>query len=599
MFRQTCHVLGPLLGLLTASIASAATISVGPSGCNTTSLQAAINNLSGSADTSYTIKLKAGTIAIPSGVSMSVPASDIDIIGGFASCNDASPTAGLRSTLDASGGGDGTTMTIDAGNRSLQQWITFTNATIRGGSSETGPFSNPEGGGLEVRGHARVWLRDDTRVEDNASGKGAGVYLNGASSTRPAELYILDGSSISNNVAITLGGGVYCNNFGAIQFYDGRISFNDANDGGGVYLNPGCKLVGIGTGSGNLKSIDNNRALVAGSSGGSGGAIYLKADSAIANPIHLVGDPGNPILMLNNSASSGGGGIYAGNNSTALITLDLINTIWLGQRATAGAGLLLSGRFDTRIEAQPGCSYSFFGASGCSAFDDNDASNGAGAILFYGGDTEALAGQLTIKRTRFENNDGAPAIVGTFRAELTMEGAIVRNNRSLPYGYLPYEHTLFGLDSGTPHSIRYSTILANDTFYIFSYGFLSSGSTLNLVGDIVWAPGTQVWRNFDGSGPATVQHFGCLIAHSATGLPSGVIVANPMLESNFTPGVTSPALDVCNDSIGGAPSQDYYGQARGFDQVAIVNVLGPNDLGAVERRTAIDDTIFRDGFENP
>jgi predicted outer membrane repeat protein len=597
MSTPNCLVPGALLALLSASIAGAATISVGPSGCNTTSLQTAINSLSGSPDTSYTIKLKAGTIAIPSGVSMNVPASDIDIIGGFASCNDASPTAGLRSTLDASGGGDGTTMTIDAGNRSTQQWITFRNATVRGGSSETAPLSNPEGGGLEVRGHARVWLRDDTRVEDNASGKGAGVYLNGATSTRPAELYILDGSSISNNVAITLGGGVYCNNFGAIQFYDGQISFNDANNGGAIYLNPGCRLEGIGTGSGNLKSIDNNRALINGSTGGYGGAIYLSPDGAIANPIHLVGDPGNPILFLNNSATYGGG-LYALNNSATRVSLDFINTIWLGHRATQGAGMLMGGRFNTSIEAQPGCTYSFFGASGCSAFDDNDASDGAGAIRMDTGATTGALAQLSIKRTRFENNAGAPAIASMGYATLTMEGSVIRNNLSLSSGFAPFERTLFGFAGGVAQSVRYSTILANNTDNIFSsYVSAAPGSALNVVGTIVWAPGTLIWRNWD-NGPSTIEHDGCLIGHSGSGLPAGVIVADPMLESDLTPGVASPALDVCG-IVGGAPSQDFHGQARGFDQPAIPNLYGPNDLGAVERRTAIDDTIFRNGFEIP
>ena len=597
MFRPICPVLGALLALLTASAARAATISVGPSGCNTTSLQSAINSLASSPDTSHTIKLKSGTIAIPNGVSMNLPASDIDIIGGFASCSNAAPTAGQRSTLDASGGNDGTTMTIEAGNRSFQQWTIFSNTTIRGGSSETAPFSNPEGGGLEVRGHARVWLREDTRVEDNASGKGAGVYLNGASSTRPAELYILDGSSISNNVAITLGGGVYCNNFGTVEFFDGQISFNDANNGGGIYLNPGCKLEGVGTGSGNLKSIDNNRALIAGSSGGFGGAIYLGTDGATANPVHLVGDPGNPILFLNNSATYGGG-LYASNNSATRVSLDFTNTIWLGHRANQGAGMLLSGRFDASIEAQPGCTYSFFGASGCSAFDDNDASDGPGAIYINTGASTGTLGRLTIKRTRFENNEGAPAVVAAGYATLAIEGAIVRNNRSLAVGaFVPFHRTIFASVGEVPQSVRYSTILTNDTDNIFTSLATSPGNTLNLVGSIVWSPGTLIWRNWD-NGPSTVEHDGCLIGHSGTGLPAGVIVADPMLESNLTPGIGSPALDVCG-LVGGAPSQDYYGQERGYDQPSIPNLYGPNDLGAVERRTAIDDTIFRNGFEVP
>ena len=46
-------------------------------------------------------------------------------------------------------------------------------------------------------------LRGDSSVEDNASGKGAGIYLNGASGTRPAELYVREDSWILGNTAIS------------------------------------------------------------------------------------------------------------------------------------------------------------------------------------------------------------------------------------------------------------------------------------------------------------------------------------------------------------------------------------------------------------
>lgn len=602
--RTTIAFLIALLAMGSARIVSALTITVGPSGCNTMSLQSAINTLASSSDSSHTIKLKSGTIGIPDGVTMNIPASDVFMTGGFSNCSDSAPTVGQRTTLDATGGGSGTAISIDAGNRSLQQWIRLDAVTVRGGNSETGPLANPEGGGLEIRGHARIYLNNDSRIVDNNSGKGGGIFLNGASSTRRAELQIRDGSSVSDNFASTLGGGIYCENHGTTTLMRGNVSFNDAMDGGGLFLDRGCRLASLAGGSSALKSIDNNRALRVGSSGGYGGGINILSDGSTGNPVSLTGEAGNPILLLNNSATVGGG-LYAFNPTSSAVNLSFANTVWYGHRADYGAAMTLEGGISALVEALPSCTYSFFGRPGCSAFDDNIATSDAGAIAAYPGSSTAPK-NLTINRTRFENNEGSPALIHLYYNgdnALTMEGSVIRNNRSVVYGgqaQHPLSRTLIAVTGLEPQSIRYSTILENDTDWIvtsYSPGGATSGSPMSMLGSIVWAPGTQVWRLYNNSA-TTFAFGGCFLTHSNAGLPPSVTVANPQLQADLTPGSTSPALDIC-DTFFGTPQADFLGQARGYDQATVPDLYGPYDLGAVERRTTANDTIFENGFETP
>ena len=586
-----------MLAMTGAPTASALTLTVGSPGCNYTSLQSAINALAANPDSSHTIKLKSGTIAIPNGVVMNIPASDIFLTGGFANCIDAAPTTGQRTTLDATGGSNGTAMSIDAGNRSLQQWIRFDSVTVRGGNSETGPLENPEGGGLELRGHARVYLDNVSRIDGNVSGKGGGVFLNGASSTRRAELLIRDRSAVAGNGAATLGGGIYCENHGTVELIEGKISFNSANDGGGLYLKQGCRLASAAAGSSGIRSIETNEAVRVGSTGGYGGGMYILPDSGNSNPVSLLGDSGNPILVFNNSAYFGGG-ILARNTTSTRQSLQFSNTIWADNSATYGGGLRLEGGFDVSIHATPGCSYSYLGTGriGCSAFDNNDSSQGPGALETTIAPGSSLLPKLTITRTRFDNNVGAPALIGYYSESIVVEGAIIRNNRSLASGDQWLSRTLFSLFR--QQSIRYTTILANDTDYIVSsQGSAVGDDSLSLLGSIIWAPGTQAWRDLRDP-PTPFEYGDCLLAHANSGLPANVAVGDPQLDSTLTPGPTSPALDIC-DTVFGTPQADYYGQARGYDQPAIPNYYGPYDLGAVERRTPTNDTIFKNGFDTP
>lgn len=559
---------------------NALTVTLGASGCNFIGMQFAIDALAASSDTFHTVRMVAVTIPIPDGVNINVPANTINFVGGYATCSDSQPTAGLQTILDATGGNNGTALNINPGNRSTQQSITFENVIVRGGSSETGIGANPEGGGLEIRGHGRVTLRGDSRIEDNASGKGAGVYIKGASSSRIAELYIRENTVIEDNTALSWGGGVYCDDDGLVHLINGNISFNTADFGGGVFLNQGCAMDTSGSGVGLQPQISNNEAT------SDGGGIYLNADGQFPTALNLAGQTGTPFQFIGNIAGGNGGGLYAVNNAPTAVALRFTNTIWANQAAAQGAGMYLFFDFDLTVQATLGCVYNFFGRPGCSGFDNNIADSGAGAIETVG------VRDAIIERTRFQGNVGAPAIIGPSQSTLTFENSIVVGNTAICCGGIVFaNHTLFAM-FGTDR-VRYSTIVENTSNAVFD----TQSGDLDATGTIVWQPGAEIWRQTTGS----FVHNGCFLGHSAAELPGGVIVDDPRLEGDYTPDRSSQAIDVCDDASG-TPPFDFYGALRGFEQTFIPDVLGANDLGAVERTELIiplPEAVFQDSFESP
>jgi predicted outer membrane repeat protein len=583
-----------LVLLLRAAPAEALVFWVGPDGnCDYNSLQAAINAL-GSDPGPHELLLKAGTLAIANGVNIERPANQITIRGGYQSCQSLSDTG--TTILDATGGSDGTAININAGNRATQQTIIFERVSIRGGNSETGPFDNPEGGGLEVRGHVRVRLRTLTLIHENSSGKGGGVYMEGASLTRPAELTIELGAEIRDNTASTRGGGIYCHHHGMISLNRGQISFNQANTGGGIDMRQGCSLLTSAptSASAGFNGLMFNEAAI------SGGAIFAAPDGSRWPTIYLAGatgSPGNPLVFLNNNAPIGAG-IHLDNAYDSASYVYLANTIWSGQHSTtSGATIHLEGRVDVEIEAWPDCRVDFFGAPSCSGFYHNTSEGWAGVVSNFTSDST-----LKIYRTHMDANQGDPATVLFFGEDVHIESSIFGNNiANNQTDWLPARNSLFTLHGEATNRLRYSTVLANQVGYLLTTvaSVNPTPGSIDLSGSILYAPGTEIWRSWDGH-PMNVFHFGCLLAHTSSGISEpGVIVADPLLRADFSPSDNSPALDIC-DNIPGAPLPDFYGHPRGVNQVVVPNLWGPHDLGAVERTDQVAplvDELFSDRFQ--
>ncbi len=540
-------------------------VSVGPgNNCEFASLQQAINVLASSPDDAHIIRLQTGNLLVPNGVLINnLGATNIFFSGGHSNCSDPLPTPGQVSVLDASGGSDGTAITILVDARATRQEVFFDDVTITGGSSETGPFANPEGGGIEARGHVHVHLRQGTVVENNASGRGAGVYLNGASFTLRAQLTIEGGAQVALNDAITWGGGVYCHSAADVMLNDGQVSSNIAMEGGGVYLNNDCGLFSVIPEGASFTGLIANQAP-------NGAAVRLNANGVNNDPLVLFGNSANPFHIL----GSQGTAVAATNNGAQQLNLLFINNIFAGNDSlTIGAANLPAFGFDISITSLGICSYSFLGIPGCSGFYQN-----GDVSVFALIDSER--GPVTVRGTRFEDNEANFWLIRGNGVEMD---TVIATNNTVARPDQPI------ITSNAPGELLFSTVVNNSAALVFG-----TSSQVDFTGSILWQSGRAT-----GAGTTAVTN-GCLIASDATGLPGGTIVTDPQLQGDFSLGRNSPALDVCQSTFE-ASDRDMNFNLRGVDQPAVTDLFGPYDLGAFERvdiLPPLQEILFVDGFES-
>lgn len=557
---------------LATSVANAATVTVGNGGCNYIGLQFALDELE-SQPGPHTLKLKTQTIAIPAGLVLDTATTSYTFIGGHASCSDSTPTPGQRTVLDAGGGANGTAMAINGTSASSTPAVNLRNLSIRGGSAETGPFANPEGGGLEIRGRVSVRLDANVNIENNASGKGGGVYLRGDNASERAELWILGGSYIAENSASTLGGGIYCDGNATVFHDSGDISLNTAQQGGGAYLQSTCVYDGV-LATDAFTGFNQNTASQ------SGGGLYSRGN------VELTGSNSTPFWFLGNRAGVDGGGLLLSGAASATLrtTVFMSNGPNGSNRAGSAIAVYQGGALQMRPAAgHHQCSFLGVGLGGCSAIVGNTSWSAAlgGVVTAMGAVGEPAT--VTLRDTVVLDNTGPAILDAWYHAGFDVVGSVLRGN------------TVFGTteqaallrlrnDDGTqaaPSRLGWSTVVGNIAGAAGAAVLDQDGAALNLRGSILHNPGMVV-RSSGSSG--SVSHSGCLLVHDIAGLPGGgnaPIVASPGLSSDLTPALGSAALDVCASS--GVPVADLRGNSRVVDQVGEANVYGPVDLGAIER----------------
>lgn len=604
-------LLALLPALLCANGAAAATYAVGTgTGCTHSSLQAALNAAASNASGLHLIKLPTGTYFVPNGVSLINPQANINLVGGYASCTATTPTAGARSVIDASGGNEGTAFDIRYEVAGEVRRIRLQRIDITGGSGETGIFANPEGGGLELRGNLYIELDQGTRVLNNRSRRGGGVFLRGGPHT--VVLDVRGGSEIRNNVADIDGGGIYCQRDAYVYIHNSRVNFNEAGrDGGGLWLGDACGTI-VSTGSSTTVEFNGNRAgtVFTAAGEGRGGAIFYRSGVSVQSPDNLaigsLNSPNaGPILFVGNSAGgltsfgnagSGGGAIYLEGTASERHRVAIQDAVFANNSTASQGGSAISvfRGIQLLVEGTPRRCEGAFGFGLCSAFSGHEKS-----VIRLDG---AFAGstlpepRVTVRRTRFTGNLGGLGVfddaAGRVGQRMRVEHSVFDNNGNTSLSHF----------EGTDFSLLYSTVIGNS----FSSAVLRSLAaavnlhSIDMTGSILWQPGIQVYLNYRSSGGGdTLIHRGCLLAHSTQGLPlpSLIQTAAPQLAADWTPNINSPALDVCDNAVGTA-SVDAYGQARPVDQPWLDNVLGAFDLGAVERPlTNVTTAIFANGFE--
>lgn len=578
--------------------ATAVTITVGNGGCQYIGLQFALDELE-SQPGPHTIRLKSQTIAIPNGLVLDTSNTSYTFIGGHANCGDAQPTAGQRTILDASGGNDGTAFAINGNSSTQTPFITLSGVTVRGGNSETGPFSNPEGGGLEIRGRVSVILSDRTQIQNNVTGRGGGVYLRGDNVDELASLTVIGDSWIIANTATKTGGGIYCQQHGRVSLNNGQISYNEAQGidefgfGGGARLLDTCRLSALAEAGSRTGILFNIAA-------SSGGGLFIET----SDDMNLRGAMDAPFWFEGNRSGADGGAMEYRVEGQVAADLRLENVVFLDNFARRwGAAFSILGAPDIYFGPRTGssnCSFPGVGYGACAAVIGSDAQQNVsnrGAIHF--------GGVLTVRRAAFIDNRSQHLFSTAGSSRFDIENSILRGNRILHHSSGDYPNALirvesFGIDS--EHRFAFNTVIDSSSTGAVPSLFSTDLADVDVTGSILHAPSFG-FRDAGSSGLYT--HNGCLLVASAAGVPSvpaAPVVGDPGLASDLTPSAASPALDQCSTSL--APSTDFRGNARSLDQPAVANRFGPVDLGAIERPldpppTAPNLTISRSSITIP
>jgi hypothetical protein len=500
-------------------------------------------------------------------------------IGGHANCGDAQPTAGQRTILDASGGNDGTAIAINGNSSSQTPSITLSRVTVRGATSETGDFANPEGGGLEIRGRVSVILDDLTQIQNNTTGRGGGVYLRGDNASELASLTILGDSWIIANTATRTGGGIYCDQHGRVVLDHGQISFNEAQGigefgfGGGARLRSTCRISALAEAGSRTGFFFNNAV-------SSGGALMIDT----AEDMSLRGAMDVPFWFEGNQSGADGGGLDFRLEGATRRNLRLENVVFLDNYARRwGAAFTLSGVVDAFFGPRAGastCSFPGVGYGACAAVVGSDAQQNVsnrGAINID-------SAVLTVRRAAFVDNRSQHLFSARTPGRFDIENSILRGNRILHHSSGSYPNAVLSVDdngAGGDQRMAFTTVIESSSTGAVPFLFSTGDLAVDVTGSILHAPS---FGFRDAASTGTYTHNGCLLVASAAGVPNvpaAPIVGEPGLAPDLTPTAGSPGLDQCATAL--APGTDFRGNARSVDQPAIANRFGPVDLGALER----------------
>jgi hypothetical protein len=481
-------------------------------------------------------------------------ASELTIVGEHG-CDDPTPEVAV-----INGDGQHSVMTISGTNNAT---VILRNLVIRGGGNDG------TGGGLDIRGQVNVTL-DGTIVRDNLSDYGGGVYLENGAGSSSGILLMLPGSSIRNNFANQLGGGVYAPG-GRVRMHADNTSVrgNTSLDGGG-----GLALFGGSLSTG--KYVDS--------------AIDGTASGAVVEDNH---------------AGTVGGGIYLYGATAGLYAYELIvqnnRAELVGGGIAAAAGALLSMQRD-----YPNAPSTFNcpNSAECSRISDNSVAGGApntrgGAIALYTG------ARAYIAQTIVRNNiaaDGAAAWVdgSTLNAEgvlftlnhtydspsfgSTMVHAVYQTPSSPPqmrFAFVTFAGNLATTDQGTPRPASdivaqqntvlelYSTALYDSPYSPVTYGPYTDDCVVHSTGGGIDPHGTHTRASYS--------------ATPGFNLPD---VFDYRLRSN------SLLTDYCDSSAYQPTFRDLVLTPRCVDDPRKPDAYGTCDIGAYE-----SDHIFGNGLD--
>lgn len=361
--------------------------------------------------------------------------------------------------VDLSKKQDDAATTQDGETAANKNTVEITGGTITG--------AKDSGVTIQNAGQTNVLLKDLT-IENNEGKQGGGVHIENSQNVTIDHCTIQGNKTteVSPNtnasVDIGAGGGVFVSDKSHVTITDSKILDNTGTRGGGIYVDNSTVEVEDST-------IDNNTADDApekapNSNKGLGGGIYSYESTLTVTDSTISGNEakGSTSLIWYNSKDeisseslgNGGGGICAVGKKSD-VTLDGVTVT--GNKATypkkgTGAGIEAQGGTltvtectITNNEAQ-GNGGGIFSAEGNelnisgSTIQGNKADNGGGIHMGEARDTSKTPSKATITDTRILENEaigsgeGGGVYVGGPRADATLKGCTVANNKSVSTG---------------------------------------------------------------------------------------------------------------------------------------------------------------------
>ena len=354
----------------------------------------------------------------------------------------------------------GDTATSQDGEADAGKKVEIVDGTITGATESGVTIKNAE--------DTNVLLKDLT-IEDNKGTQGGGVHIENSQNVT------IDHCTIQNNkttevspntgasVDIGAGGGVFVSDKSRVTIQNGStIQGNTGTRGGGIYVENSTVEVKNSMIDGN--TADDVPKKAPNSNKGLGGGIYSYESTLTVTDSTISGNEakGSTSLIWYNSKNeissealgNGGGGICAVGKKSD-VTLDGVTVT--GNKATyskkgTGAGIEAQGGSltvkDSTIsnnEAQ-GNGGGIFSAEGNvldvsgSTIQGNKADNGGGIHMGEARDTSKTPSKATITDTRILENEaigsgeGGGVYVGGPRADATLKGCTVANNKSVSTG---------------------------------------------------------------------------------------------------------------------------------------------------------------------
>lgn len=357
-------------------------------------------------------------------------------------------------------GKKGDTATSQDGEADANKKVEISGGTITG-ATESGVT-------IKDAGDTNVLLKDLT-IEDNKGTQGGGVHIENSQNVTIDHCIIRDNKTteVSPNtgasVDIGAGGGVFVSDKSRVTIQNGStIQGNTGTRGGGIYVENSTVEVKNSMIDGN--TADDVPKKAPNSNKGLGGGIYSYESTLTVTDSTISGNEakGSTSLIWYNSKDeissealgNGGGGICAVGKKSD-VTLDGVTVT--GNKATyskkgTGAGIEAQGGSltvkDSTIsnnEAQ-GNGGGIFSAEGNvldvsgSTIQGNKADNGGGIHMGEARDTSKTPSKATITDTKILENEaigsgeGGGVYVGGPRADATLKGCTVANNKSVSTG---------------------------------------------------------------------------------------------------------------------------------------------------------------------